>query len=338
MSQQKRIVDLDDGTAMVVTDLHGAGPVYEWLRDRFLTLYQKGEVDRLIICGDLIHTIEAPESDASLPMLLDVMRLQQELGADTVIMLLGNHELPHIYGISLASGNIEYTPRFEAALAQLDEDTSPYTRDDVIDFLKGLPFYARTRGGILFTHAGCSPAVNSVEVAAQLLTFDHDALLEIVDAQVGREVDIEAARRSPAYLEQARYYLAVSGPEDPRYLHLARSLFLNADLPGWQLLWDTFFTQHERSIGLNAHNTVTAQFLEHISAISSHPVQVLVAGHIGCRGGYQLVNSQYLRLATYTHANPRHEGRYLLVDCAAHVRSADDLLTGIHKAFSEQLI
>src|SRR5262249_25470434 len=108
MAQPKRVMDFDSGVAMVVTDLHGEGKVYNHLRDKFLALHKAGEVQRLIICGDLIHSNREESEDDSLPMLLDVMRLQSELGRDTVVLLMGNHEMPHVYGISLAKGIIEF--------------------------------------------------------------------------------------------------------------------------------------------------------------------------------------------------------------------------------------
>ena len=136
----RRVIDLEHGTAMVVTDLHGAWDVYHSLRDRFLEQHEKGKIDRLIICGDLIHGEGSDETDSSLEMLLDVMSLQVELGSDTIIMLLGNHELPHIYGLSLARGPIQYTPGFEAALTRLDQHyRSVYRRKNVLDFWRGCP-------------------------------------------------------------------------------------------------------------------------------------------------------------------------------------------------------
>ncbi|MGB1288660.1 MAG: metallophosphoesterase, partial [Aggregatilineales bacterium] len=157
---QTKVHDFDSGIAMVVTDLHGDGAVYEHLRDIFLDLHEKGEADRLIICGDLIHGYGDEADDKSLEMLLDVMRLQSEMGEDTIILLMGNHEMPHIYGITLSKGNLAFTPRFERALTRLDANAdNDYNRADVIRFLKSLPFYVRTKAGVLLTHAGASDAI-----------------------------------------------------------------------------------------------------------------------------------------------------------------------------------
>ena len=74
----RRVVDLDSGITMVVTDLHGAWDVYRSLRDRFLEGHHRGEIDRLVICGDLIHGEGTEETDSSLEMLMDVMAMQAE--------------------------------------------------------------------------------------------------------------------------------------------------------------------------------------------------------------------------------------------------------------------
>ena len=166
----RRVIDLDSGIAMVVTDLHGAWDVYYRLRNRFLEKYRLGEVQHFILCGDLIHGEGGDETDSSLEMLLDVMSLQAELGSDTVIMLLGNHELPHIYGLSLAKGSIQYTPRFEASLTRLDQYfSSVYRRKNVVDFLASLPFFVRTKAGVMLTHAGASTNIASVALLERLL-------------------------------------------------------------------------------------------------------------------------------------------------------------------------
>jgi hypothetical protein len=349
----KRVVDFDSGVAMVVTDLHGAGDVYRHLRDKFMSQFASGKVDRLVICGDLIHAENTRDRDYSLWMLLDLMSLRAEMGPEAVVMLLGNHELPHIYGMILSKGDMVFTPSFEAALAQLDKrDDAPFRRRDVIDFLMGLPFYARTRGGVLLAHAGATRAVatpEEAELAAMkyrsehghallspphsienLLNFDHRTLLARIDARIA-ESDLELARAGYehmmgfAYAEGAYTFLSVSGPDDPRYNDLLRMPLLDQE-PDFQLLWDALFTQNEREIGLPAYEHILRQFLGAMSEAGPHEQRVIVAGHIKVEDGFAEVCRQQLRMATYTHARPREEGRYLLLDCAKRVDSASDLV------------
>ncbi len=339
----RRVIDIDDGIAMVVTDLHGAWEVYHQLRDLFLENYRRGEMQRLILCGDLIHGEGSEDRDSSLEMLLDVMSLQAELGSDTIIMLLGNHELPHIYGLSLAKGAIQYTPRFEASLTRLDQYySSLYRRKNVVDFLASLPFFVRTKAGVMLTHAGASTSIGSVALFERLMRVDHFDIIAAADKELNN-YDIESLRRGYAhftgisYDEQARRFLAVSGPEDPRYNDLLRVLFLSGQNTDFDLLWNTLFSQNELDTSHNYTMTVK-NFLSYISKVSPHEQRVLVAGHIGVKDGYGLVGPQQLRLASFTHAHPKSSGRYLLLDCGAEMQTARDLYTSIQPVFDEQTI
>lgn len=112
-----RLWSLTAGVAMVVTDLHGDWDAYRRYRDRFVDLQATGRVDHLILTGDLIHRETTSEPDDSLKIVLDVLALREVYGS-SVIYLCGNHEMPHLYGISLARGNRLYTPDFEAALSR----------------------------------------------------------------------------------------------------------------------------------------------------------------------------------------------------------------------------
>ena len=338
----RRVVDLDNGVAMVVTDLHGAWDVYWRLREKFLTLYKQGDVNRLVLCGDLIHGEgNIDEVDCSLEMLLDVMSLQAEMGSDRIIMLLGNHELPHIYGLSLAKGSVQYTPHFEAALTRLDQFyRSLYRRKNVIDFLASLPFFVRTKAGVMLTHAGASASVASVSLLERLLKIDHHEIVAGADREL-KNYDIESLRRGYAhftgvsYDDQVRKFLAVSGLDDPRYNDLLRVLFLSGQNTDFDLMWSTLFSQNEMD-GNTAYPTTLKNFLNYVSKISPHEQHVLVAGHIGVKDGYGQVGSQQLRLASYTHAFPKSAGRYLLLDCEKPVRVAADLIPHIHPVFEKK--
>lgn len=331
----RRVVDFNEGTAMIVTDLHGEAEPYYHLRDTFFALRAQGEADRLIICGDLIHGYGPEETDASLEMLLDVMRLQDEFGPDCITMLLGNHEMPHIYGVTLAKGEIEFTPRFEAALVRLDRQPDvPYRRHDVIEFLKRLPFYARTKAGLLLTHAGATARVQTAETALQVLDFDHDLLLQAVHEKL-RSFDVQRLRMiyslytGALYDEQVRRFLAVEDESDPRYNDLLNAMALdkNAD---YDFLWEVLFSPNELNQGREAYEALVPVFLSAISEHSPYEQRVLLAGHISARDGYEMIGSQQLRMASYAHARPRENGRYLLLDCATPIQTAEDLLPALH--------
>lgn len=335
----RRVLDLDDGLAMVVTDLHGSWEVYCRLRDWFLDRQAKGQVDHFVLCGDLIHSDGPDEVDSSLEMLLDVMSLQAEFGTNRVVMLLGNHELPHIYGLSLAKGSTQFTPRFEAALTRLDQQyRSLYRRKNVIQFLASLPFFVRTRAGVMLTHAGAAPDVTSVEHVNRLLNIDHHELITAAERELNR-YDIESLRRGYAhftglsYDEQARRFLAVTGPSDPRYNDLLRALFLTGQNTDFDLMWNALFSQNELDGNANYINTVRT-FLQFVSEVSPHDQRVLVAGHIPVQNGYELVGPQKLRFASFTHAMPRRAARYLILDCGKQINSAADLLPHLRPVFT----
>src|SRR5689334_7277366 len=143
-----RILDLTSGVTMVVSDLHGDKDAFARHIGRFLQLRTRKKVDRLLILGDLIHQTSPESQDDSLQMVLDLIRMQHSLPPGSVVVLLGNHEMPHLYGVTLAKGNVEYTPQFEQALSRSGK------RDEVLAFLNDLPFFVRTSAGVLFTHAG----------------------------------------------------------------------------------------------------------------------------------------------------------------------------------------
>jgi Icc-related predicted phosphoesterase len=338
-TQPPHVVDLDTGTAMVVTDLHGTWDVYRRLRDLFLAELAKGNVNHLVLCGDLIHSESVEEYDASLDVLLDVMSLQAELGKSKVTMLLGNHELPHIYGLTLAKGAVEYTPRFEASVSRLDQRYKvPQKRKEVIEFLASLPFFARTKAGVMLTHAGASTDVSSSKLAERLFCINHTELISMADRELTK-FDIASLQRGyshftgVSYEEQAKRYLAVTGPDDPRYNDLLRVLFLSGQNTDFDLMWNTLFSQNELDVGESAYHRTLKNFLQYISEASPHEQRVLVAGHIGVKDGFAEVGKQQLRLASYTHAFPKRSARYLLLNCETPVKTASDLVSGIRYVF-----
>ena len=319
------ILDLPAGIAYVVTDLHGDWQAYSRYRDHFLALYNRQEADYLILLGDLIHSYGPPEEDASLPMVQEVMSLQTELGSDRVMMLLGNHELPHIYGITLSKGDLMFTPRFEWSMGE--------TRAEIISFFKSLPFAIRTAGGVMLTHAGATASAAEPDTAAFIAGFDHQTLLDETDALMSHEDVQELIVQNlnmtlEEYNNAANYYLAAVGPEDDRYLELLRG-FMVGNLSEWPLLWDFFFNQCEVGLSLAVYRQVLKKYLEVYSPDGS-PQRALVTGHMTTRGGHTLVTEHHLRLSSWAHATPKNQGEFLLFDVAAPVRRADDLTPFLH--------
>ena len=216
-----RLWSLEAGRVMVVTDLHGDWDAYQRHRDLFVNLHARGEVDWLVLTGDLIHSDQSGPADKSVEIVLDVIELRAQYG-EAIIYLCGNHELPHLYHFVLSKGNRVYTPEFEAALSQSQR------RAEVVALFDTLPFYLRTRSGVSLTHAGAPAPITQPGTAQTLFNWDHQEIMIWADETLAQD-NIESLRngytklqRGVSYEVMAKHYLAVSGPDDPRYNDLLR--------------------------------------------------------------------------------------------------------------------
>jgi hypothetical protein len=323
-----RVVELNEGKALVVTDLHGDGDAYRRYRDLYLRLRREQQVDYFILLGDLIHHEGPPETDASLRMIQDVMTLKAQYG-DHIILLLGNHEFPHLYAFPLMRGRTEYTPRFEAALGEW--------REPVLDFLRGAPFFVRTRSGVLLTHAGGAAPLGEDASFEAVVNVDHDALWAEGRRLLPAGSQRQKLRRQVAdaygypYDELIKHYLAVSGPDDPRYDDFLIGQMVMKK-PLFEALWETLFSRNEYEYGPAAYRAIVRRQLERFSRDFA-PQRVLVSGHIAVNGGREIVDEAHLRLASAAHAKPREAGRGLLLDVGQRVEDADQLLRQLVDVF-----
>jgi hypothetical protein len=319
-----RLWSVLEGVLMVVTDLHGDNQAYRQVRDRFVDLQAHGAVDGLVFTGDLIHREQGAE-DASLDILLDLMRLKAEYG-DGILYLLGNHEMPHIYGTTLARGEIEFTPPFETDL----QDSG--LRAMVRSFLSGLPFYLRTAAGVSIAHAGAAPSTAKPEQAGLLFRWDHDLLLAQAEDYIQRgERDILRSAladlwKAPSYTDLALHYLGISEEDDPNYDDLLRGYIISRS-PAYDLLWEALFTHCERQYG-QVYPAILQATLEAFSS-GFVPQSLLVSGHMAAAGGYQVIAGQQLRVASGQHASKPDERRLLIFDAAQPLARIDDLLEGL---------
>lgn len=325
MIDMNRILDVLDGILYVVTDLHGEWEPYQRYRDHFLDLYRGGSVHRLVFLGDVIHSYHS-RRDASLDILLDIMHLQAELGADHVTMLPGNHELVHIYSIPLSKGDMLFTADFEHALGD--------NREQVITFLKSLPFALRTAGGVMLNHAGAHPDFIYPPVVEGISHFSHDALLGECDQLLQQAETVELLERylnwsEAEYRQMAQYHLGVTGPQDPRYLHLLRGLVISEGFREFRPLWNFFFTQCEGEVGHREYATLIPDFLRAFST-DQIALRGLVTGHIVTDGSHEVIAQRQLRLSSFAHARPRSDGGYLLLDSRLAVSDARDLVNYVY--------
>lgn len=325
-NQWSRVVDLTEGQVMVVTDLHGDWDAYERYRDTFFRLRALGQADTLILNGDMIHASAPANEDKSAEIVLDLIRLKKELG-DNLICVLGNHELPHIYSITLQKGDDLFTPRFEFAMGE--------HRQQIISFFDSLPFYVRTPGGVSICHAGASTALGEPNGVTRLFNLSHQEILNRTRAQITQEERpelIRAMRRKHGrtYNEMARKWFAVTGLDDPRYDDFLVGTLAMSD-EDFELLWPSLFTRNEKEYS-TSYQVLLNTLLQALSTNYSHQ-SVLVTGHIDCRGGYKVVNRQQLRIASAKHALPREAGLYLLFNAQKTFIKAKDMVPQLRSVF-----
>ncbi|MFQ5401658.1 MAG: metallophosphoesterase [Anaerolineae bacterium] len=327
MSHFGRVVDLEDGVAMVVTDLHGDWGAYRRYRDHFLTLQDHGQADTLILCGDLIHFTGPAAQDKSLEMVLDVLALREELG-DRLIYLLGNHEIPHLYGMTLRKGDTLFTPRFEWAMGE--------HRSRILALFDSLPFFVRTPAGVTVCHAGATDAFGWPDGPARLFQYSHKKVWQETAASLPSEMRPRLRRLlsrqyGRSYDDIVREYLAVPSRDDPRYDDFLIGTAVAAH-PDFELLWSALFTRNEYQFGRSGYRAVVRTMLQALSR-EYHPQSVLVSGHIDCEHGFHLVNSRHLRIASAKNAHPRESGCFLLLDCRKPVKQAGELLGKLGTVF-----
>ena len=312
---------------MVVTDLHGDWDAYQRYRDVFFQLQALGQADILILNGDMIHASTPAAQDKSIDIVLDIMRLKAELG-ERIIYVLGNHELPHIYSITLQKGDELFTPRFEFAMGD--------KRQEVVSFFDGLPFYVRTPGGVAICHAGASTALGETNGVERLFNFSHQQILQRTRAQITQEERpslIRAMRKmhGRTYNEMARKWFAVTGLNDPRYDDFLVGTLATSD-EDFELLWPAIFSRNEKEYGNNSYQVLLNTLLQALSKGFTRQ-SVLVTGHIDCQGGYKQVNRQQLRVASAKHALPREAGLYLLFNIQERFETAADLIPHLRSVF-----
>ena len=325
----RRVVEVTEGQAMMVTDLHGDWDAYQRYRDTFLQLRSVGQADLLILDGDMIHASAPVEQDKSLEIVLDILKLKEELG-DQLIYVLGNHEVPHIYSITLQKGDELFTPRFEFAMGD--------QRQKIVSFFDSLPFYVRTSGGVAICHAGASTALGETNGVERLFNFSHQEILQRTRTQITQEERpslIRAMRKmhGRTYNEMARKWFAVSGLDDPRYDDFLVGTLATSD-QDFELLWPAMFSRNEKEYGSNSYQVLLSTMLHALSEGFKQQT-VLVTGHIDCRGGHKVVNRQQLRLASAKHALPREAGLYLLFDVQKRFETAADLVPHLHSVFRD---
>ena len=249
---------------------------------------------------------------------------------ERLIYLLGNHEMPHIYSITLAKGTHLYTPRFEWAMGE--------HRAEIMALFDSLPFYVRTKAGVTICHAGAAAELGTAQAVELLFDFSHQAVLRVAEEMIG-EGKRPSLRRAIAKMNQQPYadivhkYFGIIRTDDPHYDDFLIGTVASSSHPHFDLLWTALFTQNEDQYGNHAHKTITKAMLRAFS-VSYQPQTVLISGHMPCKKGVKRVNNHHLRIASATHAQPRRSGKFLLFDVGKRVKKADDVRPNLASGFS----
>jgi hypothetical protein len=190
---------------------------------------------------------------------------------------------------------------------------------------------------VVITHAGASAPFSLDQNTIEIFNYDHQAIFDIVDQLLMRK-DLEALRRGignfsgQSYDQLVRLYLAVNGPDDPRYDDFLRG-FVASSAPEFQRLWTMLFTRCEYEYPKAEYVILLEALLKALSA-GFQPQRFLVAGHLDVRRGFEVVAARHLRLASGKHALPPNAVRYLVFDVSQPIYIIDELLSGLRSIYN----
>jgi len=230
---------------MVVTDLHGDWDTYSRYRDRFLTLRARGQATTSFSPGDLIHGQGESYPDRSLDILLDILALRPTL-SERLIYLLGTTNCRTFIASSCRERGAPFHPSLRGGLRKTPGGHhSPFSKACPLRTHTIWHSYHPRRGSGRNESTRRSRAPCSITLTATpwtrlpaLCRRNQRSLLRGGFGKLSGE----------DYGTMARTYLAVSGPDDPRYDDLLVG-FLASTLPDFELLWAALFTRNEQQYG-----------------------------------------------------------------------------------------
>jgi len=169
------------------------------------------------------------------------------------------------------------------------------------------------------------------------IRWNHQALRAWADEQLAQgdraELRSGYARLSGehSYDAMARHYLAVTGPDDPRFDDLLRGFFVTAH-PDFGIVRTALFTRCEQEESEDVYAARLAAALMCLS-VDYFPQHVIVAGHLATPGGHTVVAERHVRLASGAHAQPATAGQYLVFDTARSIERAEDVRLALQSVF-----
>jgi|GEM_PF-1042394 len=287
-----RVLQLDKGVALFISDIQGNREDFDQALFLYQLLKKNKACDYFVICGDLIHGYPGYPDD-SFSLLKQVMKLKES--DPGIILLLGNHELAHIVHWGLQKGFISFTDTFEE---NLKEDRAVYW-----EFLNSLPFALYTSGGLMVNHTGTSAAMAGEK------SEDWDLLLSITPPHLWYQ-NFDFEKEFKIKQEQKDQF---DGPFGQKI----------QESPMGKLLWEVFMNKNEYAYR-KKHDRIVEGFHENMSKIA--PFDVLISSHIEEKEGYKVVHDRHFRLCTSYGARDQQSKKYLLLDVAAKIESAQQLV------------
>ncbi len=286
----QRIRIIDSGRLMVVSDLQGNLRDFQRVLNHFDRLCLEQQTT-LVVCGDLIHA-QPGEPDHSLEMLdALISRISQ---GESIIYLMGNHELAHVMHWDLFKAGHNYTRPLEKAF---ENQRKPYAK-----FLNSLPFALITCGGLLINHSGISAALGG----------QSDPLWDL-------------------FLVQKNPYFWLENLDFQKEFSLPDSLAESFDpsfgerllkTPPGQILWEAFMNKNELSYSRDYEKLLRGT-LRTFSARSE--ARILVSAHLEEPQGARVLHGAHLRICSSQGAEDSAK-KFLWVEADKNFHDAHQVL------------
>tara|TARA_Y100000589_G_C27118839_1_gene615500 strand:- start:484 stop:1377 length:894 start_codon:yes stop_codon:yes gene_type:complete len=287
----RRILQLSDGYAFVVSDLQGNVVDFERTLKLYYECKESGNCKYLLICGDLIHgyTGYHDESFSMLQKVIDLCKKDSD-----IILLMGNHELAHVMHWNLKKRDYSFTEDLEK---QLQQDRFGYWQ-----FLHDLPFAVFTKGGLVINHTGPSKALAGKTNELWDLFFKINSPWKWYN-----ELDFE---KSFGMLQDQKDFWNPDFGE--RTLETAEG----------KILWEVFMNKNELQYG-EEYYQIVENFLITMNKLA--PAKVIISGHIEESEGFKLVHEKHFRLCSSYGASLDESKKYLLLPVNKQFNRASEL-------------
>jgi len=338
----KKVIDLDEGRYMVVADIHGNIHDYCKVIQTYNKKKKLREVDGLIFAGDIVHSYGG--DDGSRQIIDDLINHQMD---NNVHVLLGNHEIAHIYNFTLPTGKNELTHEFETDIKS--------NREKYVGFLKSLPIYARTKGGVVISHAGASKKVKNID---DIINLNHDEIIQ----ENKKEFDSLTSEEKENFkelLEKKLYGLPydeafklLRGTEPDDSLLEGEFLYRNRDENNefknvdTEWLYDIFFNTNEKFFDNGKEKETRKSSSDYMDTLTKFlatmsedytPQNLLVSGHMHQKSGIDIFKNKQLRITSSAQVDNDTVKSYLVVDAEKKYSSAMELLDNVHSLYPETI-